>query len=77
MNFREQYRAIFGEEYRQDKYKFKAHSFNKRIVGKQYCSHCGLLALNNDFTRWSIKMGCNSGDHPNYKNERRKASLVK
>ena len=77
MNFREQYRQIFGEDYNPGTYKLVHHVFNKKIVGKPYCSKCGLIALNNDFTRWSVRMGCDSDLHPRYKSERRKASLVK
>ena len=73
MNFKDQYENIFGEKYVEEKYKFKAHSFTKRIVGKQYCSSCGLLSLNNDFTRWAVKMGCNNSLHPNHKRELKRA----
>lgn len=31
-----------------------------------YCRYCGLVYLNNDITRWSIKMGCNSAYHPSF-----------
>lgn len=48
-------------------YKFEPHNFNARkIAGKPYCCHCGLVALNNEFTRWAVKMGCNNGDHPQH-----------
>lgn len=55
-------------------YKFEAHSFKTdlRIAGKQYCQHCGLLALNNEFTSWAIKYGCNNEDHPTYDAMRKK-----
>ena len=77
MNFRDQYQAIFGEEYIEQRYKFKAHSFTKRVAGKQYCSNCGLVSLNNDFTRWAVRMGCYNEAHPGYKSQRKKASLIK
>ena len=70
-NFRDSYREVFGEEFVQEKYKFKAHKFDKKAGGKSYCSCCGLVALNNDFTRWSIKMGCLSDLHPQYEQKRR------
>lgn len=32
------------------------------------CKKCGLLYLHNPITDWCIRMGCNSDDHPSYKN---------
>jgi hypothetical protein len=66
------FERIFGEKYIKEPYKYEAHNFNRSIVGKQYCSKCGLIALNNKFTEWSINVGCNAEDHPNYKKERKK-----
>lgn len=76
--FKEQYKAIFGEDYVEEKYKFKPHNFNagKKAGGKPYCAICGLVGLNNEFTRWSIKMGCFSDLHPQYKNQRAKAKTI-
>lgn len=37
---------------------------------KTRCAKCGLVSLNNDFTRWAISKGCNNEDHPGYKNAR-------
>ena len=71
--FSENYKRIFGEEYVKEPYKFVSHSFTKTIVGKKYCSRCGLMALNNPFTEWAIDKGCNNSDHPNYQQQRRKA----
>ena len=42
------------------------------LGGKQVCKSCGLVALNNDFTRWSIDKGCYSDLHPEYKNARKR-----
>lgn len=57
---------------RKEAYKFEAHVFKTdiRAGGKQYCLKCGLVALNNDFTTWSIRMGCNSESHPDYQKVR-------
>lgn len=41
-------------------------------VGKQYCKNCGCVALNNPFTEWCIRMGCNNKDHPQYESMRHK-----
>lgn len=50
-----------------DVFKYEAHSPKKRKhVAWSVCSKCGLIYLNNDFTRFSIKNGCNSNDHPGY-----------
>jgi hypothetical protein len=51
--YKEQYKAIFGEEYKEDKYRFKPHNFSsgRKAAGKSVCSICGLVSLNNDFSR--------------------------
>lgn len=69
MNHVQLYEKVFGERYVKEPYKFESHSFSKHVAGKQCCSKCGLLALNNDFTYWAIKMGCNNSDHPSYRKE--------
>lgn len=49
-------------------YKMKGHSWIPlKGVGKNYCSGCGLVALNNKITQWCIKKGCNFSDSPYYK----------
>lgn len=51
-----------------DPYKFKGHSFRPmKGIGKQVCSGCGLIALNNKATDWCIDKGCNYEDHPQHK----------
>ena len=52
-------------------YSFEPHSFNKTMCGKKVCGNCGLMRLNNDFTNWSVKMGCKNDLHPAYQNKRR------
>lgn len=76
-NMKETYRAVFGEELKKEPYKMMAHSFkfNKRI-GKQVCSTCGLVALRNAFTDWSVRMGCLSSDHPQYDSARSKLTAL-
>ena len=56
-------------------YEFEPHNLNGqfRIGGKAFCPKCGLVALNNDFTRWAIDKGCNANDHPQYEQQRKKA----
>ncbi len=73
MSYASQYEAIFGEKYIKEPYKYKAHSFNRSVVGKQYCSRCGLIALNNPFTKWAVRMGCNNADHSQFKSQLKKA----
>lgn len=51
-------------------YKFEPHHFERRAAGKQYCSYCGLFALNNSFSEWSMRVGCNHRDHPQYASKR-------
>jgi hypothetical protein len=47
-------------------YKMEPHRFDTMIAGKQMCSRCGLMRLNNKFTDWAVKKGCNNDDHPDY-----------
>jgi hypothetical protein len=72
------YRAIFGEDLNKESYKMIGHSFvlSSRI-GKSVCSNCGLVALRNEFTDWSIRMGCLSADHPQYESTRKRFSSFK
>jgi hypothetical protein len=44
----------------------ETHSFTKKIKGIYYCAKCGLVYLNNDFTRWCIKRGCEYDVHADY-----------
>jgi hypothetical protein len=54
-------------------YKYECHSFLPlKGVGKLYCVYCGLVNLNNDPTRWAVKMGCNYKDHVSYRNKMKK-----
>ena len=39
-------------------------------VYKTYCQNCGLVRLNNTFTAWAVKMGCDNRAHPNYQQAR-------
>lgn len=67
MNAKDVYKVIFGEDLKKETYKMVGHSFNKVVGGKQVCSNCGLMALNNPFTQWCIEKGCYSDLHPQYK----------
>ena len=68
---RETYKAIFGEDYVEDKYKLEPHVFIASGFGKQYCRKCGLVALNNPFSIWAHEKGCYNELHPQY-NQKRK-----
>lgn len=48
-------------------YKMEPH----KIIYPKYshwpmCQYCGLIFLKNDITRWSIKMGCDHKNHPQF-----------
>ena len=51
-------------------YKFEGH---RPVVGKGMkwprCKYCGLLYLNNTFTKWCVKMGCRNELHVGYKQQ--------
>jgi hypothetical protein len=55
-------------------FKLRAHRwvFSKGL-GKRVCKECGLVWLNNAFTRWAIRLGCDNAAHPDYQNQRDKA----
>lgn len=74
MNQKDLYKHVFGEDYKSEAYKYKAHSFKGRVGNKPYCIHCGLVALNNDFSRWAVDKGCLNELHPSYKNQRKKTN---
>ncbi len=66
------YKDIFKEDYQKETYKMQDHSFvfSERLR-KSVCSRCGLLALKNQFTQWSVDKGCFSDLHPQYENKRK------
>ena len=49
------------------KYKFESHS-PKKIKGIPWlvCRYCGLVYGRNQFTRWSLKLGCYANYHIDY-----------
>lgn len=73
MKYADLYKAVFGEELKRETYKHIPHNMKGRIAGKACCLNCGLIALNNEFSRWSIDKGCLSELHPSYKSKRRAA----
>lgn len=55
-------------------YKHENHSFSKRKnMSWVVCDNCGLVYLNNSFTAWSVRMGCNANDHPDYERIKKKS----
>lgn len=70
-NIDQLYQELFGESRKQEKYTYEPHNFSGKVTGKSYCVKCGLIALNNDFSRWSVDKGCNSDLHPQYKSKRK------
>jgi len=71
------YKIIFGEDYKEEKYKYEPHNFSRTVGGKSYCVKCGLVALNNQFSQWSADKGCMSNLHPSYKSQRSKTNPFK
>jgi hypothetical protein len=71
-NMKDTYREVFGEDRVEEPYKLEEHVWASRpSIGKQVCLRCGLVALRNQFTSWSIRMGCRSEDHPQYSAKRK------
>lgn len=49
----------------QANFKVEPHSFGaRRLIHWPVCKKCGLVRLNNLLTDWSVRMGCDSEDHP-------------
>ena len=65
--------TVRPDEIRVPKYTMVPHTFKSKISGKDVCSNCGLMRLNNPFTKWAVRMGCENDLHPAYKSERRKS----
>ena len=64
-----------GEKF---EYEYEPHHFVKRkLMPWQFCQKCGLVTLNNPFTRWSIDKGCNSRFHPSYEHAKKKYTALR
>jgi len=49
-------------------YKLEQHSFTGwRICSWLCCTRCGLLRLRNALTDEAVRLGCNSADHPRWR----------
>ena len=59
-----------GVKVESEPYKHEPHTFVHRAGGKMFCHVCGLIALNNAFSDWAVKMGCMHKDHPSYQSKR-------
>lgn len=46
------------------------HVISCRTFPQGVCVKCGLVCLNNDFTRWALRVGCNNREHPSYERYR-------
>jgi hypothetical protein len=58
-------------------FKLEPHNFRQtKSIPWPICSSCGLVRLRNPFTDWSVKMGCNSADHPDFAVQRRRTGEV-
>ncbi len=48
-------------------YTFESHKWGERkFMSWAICERCGLVLLNNRFTRWHVEKGCNARDHSGY-----------
>lgn len=56
------------EDYSMETHRFV---FNK-LIGKQYCVKCGLVLLNNGFSKWASEKGCLNELHTSYSSTRKK-----
>jgi len=76
MKQKDAFKSIFGTEYVKESYQMKGHSFNKLLSNKPVCSSCGLIALNNDFSKWCIEKGCYADLHPQYESTKRRLTKM-
>lgn len=70
------FKTIFGEVQQKETYQLKGHSFNGIIAGKPYCMGCGLIALNNDFSRWCADKGCYYDLHPQFQSTKKRLTKL-
>jgi len=78
MNYAQNYKSLFGENLKRETYKLENHSFEfKSRIGKSVCTRYGLVYLKNEFTEWSVRMGCNSNLHPSYEQKRKLTGFYK
>jgi hypothetical protein len=68
-------KEVFGEDTTPKSYRMEPHNMSGRVNNKPYCVKCGLVSLNNGFSRWSIDKGCLSDLHPSFKTQRKKAGV--
>lgn len=80
MNQQQLYETVFGEKMEKETYKVVPHNMKGRVGGrgkkmeggKPYCLKCGLVALNNEYSQWALKVGCLSELHPDNKRMRKR-----
>ena len=46
------------------------HWIKYKTIPWVVCQNCGLIAINNPFTQWCIKHGCNHIKHKDYQRKR-------
>ncbi len=69
---------VINSKGKKEPYKMVGHSWTPlKHVGKSYCTRCGLVALNNEFTDWCVERGCFHTDHPQYESARAKFTKPK
>jgi hypothetical protein len=50
-------------------YTYEKHKpIKMKYIPWPQCCYCGLIYLNNKFTKWCISKGCSNEYHPDYKN---------
>lgn len=76
MKQKDGFKSIFGTEYTKETYQMKGHSFSKLVSSKPVCISCGLIALNNDFSKWCIDKGCYADLHPQYESVRKRLTKM-
>ena len=60
------------------KFEYEPHNFKKtKNLAWPVCQYCGLVSINNGFTRWAVDKGCNNRYHPSYESTRKKFSIMK
>lgn len=48
-------------------FKYEKHEwYTNKLIGKQVCWQCGLIALNNPASDWCVQKGCNYAEDAGY-----------
>ena len=58
-------------------YKLVGHAwYDPKRISYPVCKNCSLIYMNNPFSQWAIRMGCNYKEHLNYNSSLKKFTSI-